>query len=115
MLIIRDLMFAGKRHYGEFLKSDEKISTNILADRLDKLGHSGLISKTIDKNNLSKNIYSLTSKGIDLMPILIEMICWGLNNNDKTMVPPEFLKGLQTDKLKFMKELKRAVSKAHGL
>ena len=113
MLIIRDLMFAGKRYYGEFLKSDEKISTNILADRLGKLEQNGLITKTIDEHNFSKNLYSLTPKAIDLMPILIEMIGWGLKYNDKTMVPPAFLQRLQTDKTELMKELKRAVSEAH--
>ena len=70
-------MFKGKKYYGEFLSSDEKISTNILADRLGKLEASGLITKIPDKSNYSKIIYTLTKKGVSLMPMLLEMIAWG--------------------------------------
>lgn len=111
LLIIRDMMFMGKRYYSEFLKSDEKISTNILADRLGKLEDNGIVSSRLDEQNYSKKIYSLTEKGIDLMPILFEMIEWGLEYNDKTIVPPEFKKQIQADKAGFLKYLMQAVRK----
>ena len=61
LLVIRDLMFKGKKYYGEFLASDEKISTNILADRLEKLEADGLITKSIDNANNSKKTLCLNT------------------------------------------------------
>ncbi len=77
LLIIRDLMFNGKRTYGEFLQSEEKIATNILADRLLTLEKNGIVEKRAFPGNKAKNLYQLTPKGIDLMPILLEIILWG--------------------------------------
>ena len=84
LLIIRDLMFKGKRTYGEFLQSEEKIATNILADRLLILEKNGIVKKRAFPGNRVKNLYQLTPKGIDLMPILFEIISWG----DKYFVIP---------------------------
>jgi len=77
LLIIRDLMFKGKRTYGEFLQSEEKIATNILADRLLILEKNGIVEKRAFPGNKVKYLYQLTPKGIDLMPILFEIILWG--------------------------------------
>jgi DNA-binding HxlR family transcriptional regulator len=85
LLIIRDLMFAGKKTYGEFLQSREKIATNILADRLLILEKTGIVNKTAFPGNRVKNLYQLTPKGIDLMPTLFEIILWG----DKYFEIPE--------------------------
>ncbi len=98
LLVIRDLMFKDKKHYGEFLSSDEKISTNILANRLEKLESNGLITKAIDKENSAKKIYSLTQKGIDLMPMLLEMIAWAAKYDKKTETPTEFMVKFNEDK-----------------
>jgi DNA-binding HxlR family transcriptional regulator len=85
LLIIRDLMFNGKKTYGEFLQSEEKIATNILADRLLILEKTGLVEKKAFPGNKVKNLYQLTPKGIDLMPVLLEIILWG----DKYFEIPE--------------------------
>jgi DNA-binding HxlR family transcriptional regulator len=77
LLIIRDLMFKGKRTYGEFLQSEEKIATNILADRLLTLEKNGIVEKRAFPGNKVKSLYQLTPKGIDLMPILFDIILWG--------------------------------------
>ena len=76
LLIVRDLMFAGKRHYREFLASDEGISSNILADRLAMLVEAGIISKAGDPSHRLKAIYSLTEKGIELLPIIAQISRW---------------------------------------
>lgn len=76
LLIIRDLMFFGKTSYGDFLSSDEGIATNILADRLDLLEKTGIVIKGADSKKKSKSNYRLTKKGIDLIPVLIEIIKW---------------------------------------
>lgn len=98
-------MFMGKKYYGEFLCSPEKISTNILANRLNKLEEIGLITKTADKENRTKNLYHLTKKGIELMPMLFEMIIWGNKYNIKTKIPEEFMLRYNSDKELFLKEL----------
>jgi len=98
-------MFKGKKYYGEFLNSDEKISTNILADRLEKLEVDGLITKAIDKENNSKYLYALTAKGVDLMPMLLEMIVWSAKYDKKTETPAEFIKRLKKDKDSLIREL----------
>jgi DNA-binding HxlR family transcriptional regulator len=78
LLIIRDMMFVGKRYFNELRVSDEKIASNILTDRLNKLEASGIIIKTKDSKHKQKNIYTLTEQGIDLMPIIIQMVSWSL-------------------------------------
>lgn len=82
LIILRDMIFWGKKTYGEFLKSDEKIATNILADRLEYLVHEGLISKSPDPKDKRKDIYTVTEKGIELVPMFIEMIAWSAQNPD---------------------------------
>jgi len=105
LLIIRDLMFKGKKYYSEFLSSDEKISTNILANRLGKLETDGLITKAIDKENNSKKIYALTQKGTDLLPMLLEMIAWSAKYDDETGTPAEFIQKFKEDKESLIREL----------
>lgn len=106
LLIIRDLLFFGKKHYGDLLNSEEKISTNILADRLGKLEGSGLITRTVDKEHLSKKRYALTEKGRDLLPLLIEMIVWSAKYDNDTEAPPELIERLQDDKEALILELR---------
>jgi DNA-binding HxlR family transcriptional regulator len=77
LLIIRDLMFANKRHFREFLSSEEGISSNILAERLGKLVEHQILTKTEDPSHKQKAIYSLTPLGIELLPILAEIGIWG--------------------------------------
>lgn len=76
LLIIRDMMFAGKRHFREFLGSDEGISTNILADRLAMLTRAGIITRADDPSHRLKAIYSLTEKGIELLPVIAQISRW---------------------------------------
>jgi DNA-binding HxlR family transcriptional regulator len=78
LIIIRDIMFAGKRHFRELLQSEEKMASNILTDRLAMLEREGIISKQSDPGHKQKFIYSLTSKGIDLLPVLVEIAAWSL-------------------------------------
>ena len=77
LLVLRDMMFAGKRHFRELLQSDERISSNILADRLARLVEHGVLSKSDDPTHKQKAIYSLTEKGIALLPIVVQIGAWG--------------------------------------
>jgi DNA-binding HxlR family transcriptional regulator len=76
LLIIRDMMLGGYRSFKEFLASDEGIATNILADRLKRLEGCGIIRAEADESDGRKMIYELTPKGIDLAPVLTEMVLW---------------------------------------
>src|SRR3954469_7390172 len=67
LLVLRDLMFAGKRHFRELLQSEERISSNILADRLARLVEHGLLTKSDDPTHKQKAICSLTEKAIALL------------------------------------------------
>src|SRR5215216_6757490 len=77
LLVLRDMMFGGKRHFRELLQSDERISSNILADRLARLIEHGLLTKSDDPTHKQKAIYSLTEKGIALLPIVAQIGIWG--------------------------------------
>jgi DNA-binding HxlR family transcriptional regulator len=77
LLVLRDMMFAGKRHFRELLQSDEHIASNILADRLARLVDHGLLTKSDDPTHKQKAIYSLTEKGIALLPIVVQIGAWG--------------------------------------
>jgi DNA-binding HxlR family transcriptional regulator len=76
LVVIREMMMGGKTTYGEFLEADEGISTNILADRLKHLETEGIIEKSRDTENRRSFIYTLTEKGHDLAPIMLEIVLW---------------------------------------
>jgi DNA-binding HxlR family transcriptional regulator len=76
LLIIRDMMLRGFRSYKEFLQCYEGIATNILADRLRRLMANGIITAEPDPADGRKLCYFLTAKGIDLAPVLTEMVLW---------------------------------------
>lgn len=78
LLVIRDMIFGNRRYFRELLtKSEEGIASNILADRLRMLVAEGIISKADDPGHKQKSIYSLTEKGIELLPVLAQMSVWG--------------------------------------
>ncbi|OBW41197.1 HTH-type transcriptional regulator YodB [Chryseobacterium sp. MOF25P] len=113
LLIVRDLMFAKQCTYGEFLKSDEKIATNILASRLLMLEENGIISKQDHPDSKAKVLYKLTEKGIDLLPLLIEINLWAEKYSEIPEIQKMILNEVKKDKAGFIEEkieeLKREV------
>ncbi|SRR5579883_2307397 len=81
LLIVRDIVFAGKKTYGEFLKSEEGVATNVLASRLAFLEEQGILSKTPNPADKRKDFYSLTDKGLDLIPILLGIVAWSAKHD----------------------------------
>jgi DNA-binding HxlR family transcriptional regulator len=77
LLILRDMIFGGKRHFRELMRSEEGISSNILADRLKLLVAEGMITKAADPTHKQKVIYSLTEKSIALVPVFAMIGAWG--------------------------------------
>ena len=92
LLVIRDLMFVGKRQFGEFLQSDERIATNILADRLARLEAAGIIHGAPHPESRAKRVYVLTERGLDLAPVMLELVVWGARHDTKTGAPKEFVR-----------------------
>ena len=77
LLILRDVMFGNRRHFRELLRSEEGISSNILADRLKMLQREGMITKAGDLTHKQKAVYSLTDKAIELVPVFAQIGAWG--------------------------------------
>lgn len=99
LLIVRDLIFFKERTYSDFLKSDEKIATNILAARLQMLEDNGIISKSEHPESKAKVLYKLTPKGIDLLPLMIEINVWA----DKYLIIPD-------EQREILKEIKKGIT-----
>jgi DNA-binding HxlR family transcriptional regulator len=111
LLIIRDLLFFGKKYYGEFINSEEGISTNILADRLNLLEKKGFVQKHNDAAHGSKYVYQPTQKAIDLIPMLLEMILWSAKYDPATAAPKEFVARLKRDQKGVINEFVAAIKK----
>lgn len=86
LLIVRDIVFAGKKTYGEFLKSEEGIATNILASRLAFLEEQDILLKAPSPTDRRKDLYTLTEKGLDLIPILLSIVVWSAKHDSKSYV-----------------------------
>lgn len=102
LLIIRDLMFNAKESYSDFLTSGEKISTNILADRLKRLEEMGIVNKGVKESSQSKVVYSLTRKGRDLLPIMLEITRWSGKYDADTHASKAFLTHIEQDRDKLI-------------
>jgi DNA-binding HxlR family transcriptional regulator len=78
LLIMRDLLTLGKHSFGEFLRSDERIGPSVLADRLARLERNGIIARTPDEADARKVTYSVTERGLEVIPLLYEAARWGM-------------------------------------
>lgn len=105
MLIIRDLLFFGKHTYSELQNSDERMATNILSSRLEKLESDGLITKKTDEKDKRKKVYGLTEAGIDMLPLLLEMIVWSGKYDPNTNAPGELIERAKNDRDNLIKDL----------
>ncbi len=105
LLILRDMMFFEKKTYSELQNSDEKMATNILSSRLERLEKSGLITKQTDANDKRRKVYKLTQAGIDMLPILLEMIAWSSKYRPETNTYPEFYEAIQINRDRLIKDL----------
>jgi len=113
LLILRDVMLRNKFSFGEFLESEEKIATNILAARLSLLEKENILSKQVSPENKSKFIYRLTKKGIDLLPVIIEIMDWGAKYNPECP-RKEVGKRIKKDKAGLIKEYSKTLKKQFG-
>ena len=105
LLIVRDMVFMGKRYFKEFLSSDEGIATNILTNRLNRLEVIGIISKQPDPESARQIVYTLTEKGVALIPVLVELVCWGTIYDGAPKASPDEIRRIQQDKPGFIRKL----------
>jgi len=112
LLIIRDMMLRGWRTFKEFLEGYEGIATNILADRLRKLVAYGILTADRDPSDGRRLIYSLTAKGIDLAPVLTEMVLWAAAH--EYTGNQALVRQMRKDKEKFMAEVRERWAQRHA-
>lgn len=105
LLIVRDMMLRGFHSYKEFLASYEGIATNILADRLRKLEIHGIIEPKKDSADGRKIIYLLTPKGMDLAPVLTEMVLWAAAHEHTEN--QALIRQIQADKPRFLAAIRQ--------
>lgn len=84
LVVLRDVLIRDKSHFREFLASEEKIASNILSARLETLTAEGLLYKTEDPANKSAAIYRPTKKALELLPVIFELMRWGIRHNPNT-------------------------------
>ncbi len=111
LLIVRDIVYFGKKTYGEFLASEERIATNVLANRLADLEKKGIIKKCPCDTDKRKDIYMLTERGLDLIPLLSEMALWGAKHDVDTDAPKEWVETLSRDKEHILPLVRTTVEK----
>ena len=105
LLIIRDMMLRGARTYKEFLDCCEGIATNILADRLKRLIAYGIIEAQPEPTYGRKVFYRLTMKGIDLAPVLTEMVLWAAAHETTGNQP--LVQQMRSDKEEFLAAIRK--------
>ena len=106
LLIIRDLMVRGFRTFKEFEESDEGIATNILADRLQRLEANGIITALAEKTDRRRGSYRLTEKGIDLAPVLLDLLIWGARHQE-SMAPAALIAPMEQNREAVIAEARR--------
>ncbi|HEU0001955.1 MAG TPA: helix-turn-helix domain-containing protein [Ktedonobacteraceae bacterium] len=109
LLLIRDLVYFGKKTYGEFLASEEGMATNILASRLAHLEQQGIVVKRPCAQDKRKEEYTLTEKGLDLIPVLVEMANWSAQYDSHTAAPAAWITLMQADREKMISLMRETV------
>ena len=112
LLVLRDLVIKRKRHFQEFLASDEKIASNILAQRLRRLEAAGMLTRERDPASGRRVIYRPTEKGADLIPALLELVRWSAKYDAQTAAPKALVRRIAEDRAGVAAELRAALRKA---
>ena len=109
LLIIRDIVYFGKKTYGEFLGSEEGMATNILASRLAHLEQQGILVKKPSPSDKRKEEYALTEKGLDLIPVLVEMANWSAEHDPHTGAPAAWIALMKAEREKMIRLIRETV------
>lgn len=106
LIVLRDLIISRKRYFQEFLESDEKIASNILAARLKLLEAAGLVTRKRDPAHGKRVIYTATAKAFDLLPAMLELVRWSAKYDPKTLAPAPLVKQIADDRDAFVAEIR---------
>jgi len=106
LLIIRDLMVRGYRTFKDFQGSSERIASNILTDRLRKLEAAGIVSAEVEKTDARRINYRLTEKGIDLAPVLLDLLIWAARH-EETGAPCAVIDNMEKNREGVLAEARR--------
>ena len=98
LLLLRDLLLLGRRHFRDLLNSEESIASNILTERLKRLEQHDIINRRADPDDGRRYIYTPTDKGLSLVPVLLEIAAWGATHDPKTSAPKDFVKSFHADR-----------------
>jgi DNA-binding HxlR family transcriptional regulator len=109
LLLIRDIVYFGKKTYGEFLASEEGMATNILASRLARLEEQGILMKKPSEQDKRREEYVLTEKGLDLIPVLVEMANWSAEYDPDTAAPAAWIALMKADREKMIGLIRETV------
>lgn len=109
LIIIRGMLNYGAKHFGDFLKSEERIGTSVLSDRLAHLEKNGIISKHPDKEDTRRTTYHLTPQGIKLIPMLYEIAAWGTAASAHPKAAETWFKALRLPKQTVITAWERAI------
>lgn len=115
LLIVRDIIYFGKSTYGEFLESDEGIATNILASRLVQLVQTGILERKPHATDKRKEIYALTEKGLDVVPILLELASWGAQHDPQTGAPLAWIAMVNEDRETMIRRIRETVRRGGSI
>jgi DNA-binding HxlR family transcriptional regulator len=97
LLIVRDIVFYGKRTFGEFMASEERITTSVLADRLSDLLAAGILTRHRPETDRRRETYTLTEKGLALIPVLVDLANWGLEYSAEIRANPVWIEKAEND------------------
>lgn len=106
LLIVRDLMFKGLRTFQEFSDAGERIASNVLAERLARLEAGGIVTRHRDPEDGRRLVYRLTEKGIDLAPVLVEMVLWAARH-ERTGAPAATVRAMRDRRARFLREVRQ--------
>ena len=98
LLIVRDLVFEGKNTYGQYLRGEEGIATNILADRLEWLEQAGIIKRFPHPDGRTKSAFKLTARGADLIPLIVDMVIWSDKHLEISAQARKMAKAIRADR-----------------
>ncbi|HSW65772.1 MAG TPA: helix-turn-helix domain-containing protein [Bacillota bacterium] len=115
LLILRDIIYFRKKTFNEFLASDEGIARNILADRLDRLQKSGILTRKPHPADKRKELYELTEEGLRLIPLLLELAAWGATHVPQASLPHEWLQTVQSRPKKVTPLIHKAVGQGESI
>lgn len=111
LLVIRDLMFTDRRTYSDMLSAEERVATNVLAARLKQLEAAGIIRK-IGRGRGSE--YGLTEKGLDLLPVMLQLVVWSAMHDRRTAATKGFVNRIRKDPVGVAAEIRARLRAQYG-